>query len=86
MHPWEVALLPERAQRDVWGTEPLTRLSSSYAPTGNAVAVDGGYRLSGQWRFSSGADLCDWAILGAIPAANRKQTCAHSSSPTSITP
>ena len=68
VHPWEVALLPERAQRDVWGTEPLTRLSSSYAPTGNAVAVDGGYRLSGQWRFSSGADLCDWAILGAIPA------------------
>ncbi|MEO8539863.1 MAG: acyl-CoA dehydrogenase family protein [bacterium] len=67
VHPWEVALLSNEAQRDVWGTDPKTRLSSSYAPTGRVVRVEGGYELSGQWRFSSGADLCDWAILGGIP-------------------
>ncbi len=67
VHPWEVALLSNQAQKDVWGVDPLTRLSSSYAPTGRAVSVEGGYELSGQWRFSSGVDLSDWAILGGIP-------------------
>ncbi|MGE0598840.1 MAG: flavin-dependent monooxygenase [Dehalococcoidia bacterium] len=67
VHPWEVGLLSNQAQEDVWGADPKVRLSSSYAPTGKAFAVDGGYELSGQWRFSSGVDLSDWAILGAIP-------------------
>lgn len=67
VHPWEIGLLPNEAQRDIWGTDPHTRLSSSYAPTGRAVAVNDGFKISGQWRFSSGVDLCDWAILGGIP-------------------
>lgn len=67
VHPWEVGLLADQAQRDVWGVDHMTRLSSSYAPTGRATRVEGGYTLSGQWRFSSGVDLCDWAILGGIP-------------------
>lgn len=67
VHPWEVALLGNDAQQEVWGANPRTRLSSSYAPTGRVVRVAGGYRLSGQWRFSSGIDLCDWVILGGVP-------------------
>lgn len=67
VHPWEIGLLADRAQEEIWGERHLTRLSSSYAPTGKAVRAAGGYRLSGQWRFSSGVDLCDWVILGAIP-------------------
>lgn len=67
VHPWEVALLSDRAQREVWGENTRTRLSSSYAPTGKVRPVAGGFELSGQWRFSSGVDLCDWAILGGIP-------------------
>lgn len=66
VHPWEVGLLSNEAQRDVWGSDVRTRLSSSYAPTGKVLRVDGGYQLSGQWRFSSGVDLSDWAILGGI--------------------
>ena len=66
VHPWEVALLSNEAQRDVWGENTRTRLSSSYAPTGKVTPVDGGHVLSGQWRFSSGVDLSDWAILGGI--------------------
>jgi 3-hydroxy-9,10-secoandrosta-1,3,5(10)-triene-9,17-dione monooxygenase len=67
VHPWEVALLSDRAQREVWGENTRTRLSSSYAPTGKVRPVEGGFELSGQWRFSSGVDLCDWAILGGVP-------------------
>jgi len=67
VHPWEMALLGEEAQKELWGSDHRVRLSSSYAPTGNVRPVEGGFLLSGQWRFSSGVDLSDWAILGGIP-------------------
>ena len=67
MHPWQLALFPPQAQQDVWGVDPATRMSSSYAPTGKAKAeVDGGYRLDGRWSFSSGCDHASWVLLGGI--------------------
>jgi 3-hydroxy-9,10-secoandrosta-1,3,5(10)-triene-9,17-dione monooxygenase len=41
-------------------------MSSSYAPTGKAVTVDGGHRLTGRWSFSSGCDHATWVLLGGI--------------------
>jgi 3-hydroxy-9,10-secoandrosta-1,3,5(10)-triene-9,17-dione monooxygenase len=67
VHPWEMGLLCARAQEEFWGNDHRVRLSSSYAPTGTVRVVEGGHILSGQWRFSSGVDLCDWAILGGLP-------------------
>jgi 3-hydroxy-9,10-secoandrosta-1,3,5(10)-triene-9,17-dione monooxygenase len=64
-HPWQIALFDEQAQQDMWSSDPARTTSSSYAPTGSAVPVDGGYLLSGRWSFSSGSDLCDGVILGA---------------------
>ena len=52
-------------QQDMWNVDPARNTSSSYAPTGKAEIVDGGFRLSGRWSFSSGCDLCDGVILGA---------------------
>src|SRR5688572_750154 len=66
VHNWQLALFPEQAQLDVWSVDPATRMSSSYAPTGRATAVDGGYRLQGRWSFSSGCDHASWVLLGAI--------------------
>ncbi|WP_166138028.1 3-hydroxy-9,10-secoandrosta-1,3,5(10)-triene-9,17-dione monooxygenase oxygenase subunit [Nocardioides ochotonae] len=66
VHPWQVALFTDEAQQAVWGSDTSTRLSSSYAPTGKATRVDGGYRLSGRWSFSSGCDHCSWVLLGAL--------------------
>ncbi|GAA2342922.1 flavin-dependent monooxygenase [Saccharopolyspora halophila] len=64
VHPWHLALFPERAQDEVWGGDPATRISSSYAPMGKARVVDGGYRLTGRWSFSSGCDHASWVFLG----------------------
>jgi 3-hydroxy-9,10-secoandrosta-1,3,5(10)-triene-9,17-dione monooxygenase len=66
VHPWQLALFPLAAQEEVWGTDPGTRMSSSYAPTGRAEAVDGGHRLSGRWSFSSGSAHATWVLLGGI--------------------
>lgn len=66
IHPWHIAMFDPRAQSDVWSDNPDTLASTSYAPTGKAPRVPGGFRLSGRWGFSSGVDHCDWVILGAI--------------------
>lgn len=66
VHNWEVALLDPRAGTAIWGEGDRTRLSSSYAPFGKVEAVDGGFRVSGRWPWSSGCDHAQWAILGGI--------------------
>jgi len=66
VHPWQLALFPLQAQADVWGADPGTRMSSSYAPTGKAKLVPGGYELHGRWSFSSGCDHATWVLLGGI--------------------
>jgi 3-hydroxy-9,10-secoandrosta-1,3,5(10)-triene-9,17-dione monooxygenase len=66
VHNWHLAIFPPRAQEDVWGADTSVQLSTSLAPTGAVEKVDGGYRLSGRWSFSSGCDFCQWAVLGGI--------------------
>ncbi len=66
VHNWQLALFPERAQQDVWGDDPGTLISSSYAPTGKVQRVEGGFEISGRWSFSSGCDHCQWVFLGGF--------------------
>ena len=73
VHPWQVALFHDTAQQAVWGEDPTTRLSSSYAPTGRATLTEGGYRLSGRWSFSSGCDHASWVLLGGLVSNDEGQ-------------
>lgn len=71
VHNWQLALYPDQAQRDVWSEDNSTLISSSYMPVGKVTPVDGGYRLSGHWNFSSGSKHCQWVFLGGlVPPAN----------------
>lgn len=70
VHPFQLALFDDRAQRDVWGSNDAMLVSSSYQPVGKVERVEGGYQISGRWGFSSGCDHCGWVLLGAmIPPA-----------------
>ena len=60
-----VALFSERAQADVWAENGDALVSSSFPPVGKVEEVDGGYRLSGRWPFSSGSTHAQWVLLGA---------------------
>jgi 3-hydroxy-9,10-secoandrosta-1,3,5(10)-triene-9,17-dione monooxygenase len=66
VHPWQIALFADQAQRDVWQDDPDARASSALAPTGSVRRADGGFHLSGRWPFSSGVDHCTWALLGGV--------------------
>ena len=68
-HPWHIALFPEPAQDDVWGDDPDALVCSSYAPVGRFVPVEGGYELTGHWRFASGCEHATWALLGGFVIA-----------------
>ncbi|MGZ4451982.1 MAG: 3-hydroxy-9,10-secoandrosta-1,3,5(10)-triene-9,17-dione monooxygenase oxygenase subunit [Nocardioides sp.] len=66
VHPWQIALFDDIAQRAVWGDDDTVRVSSSYAPMGKAVVTDGGFTLSGRWSFSSGCAHASWVLLGGL--------------------
>lgn len=66
VHPFEAAQLPVEAQDEIYGDDPNTLISSSYAETGQVRRVPGGFRLSGRWYFSSCCDYGSWAVLGGI--------------------
>lgn len=54
------------AQSDVWGDDPDTLVSSSFAPVGRVTPVEGGYRISGRFTFSSGSSHARWAVVGGM--------------------
>jgi 3-hydroxy-9,10-secoandrosta-1,3,5(10)-triene-9,17-dione monooxygenase len=65
VHAYQVGLYDQRAQDEVYGDDPDAWVSSHYQPHGVMTPVDGGYRLSGHWHFSSGSDHSSWVFLGA---------------------
>ena len=64
-HQWLIACFSKAAQDEVW--QDRTALAAgTYAPVGQAVAVDGGYGLSGVGSFCSGCDNAQWQLLGGM--------------------
>ena len=66
-HHWLLGMWPKQAQDEVWGQSPDNLIGSALIfPRGRGKKVDGGYRLSGRWPFSSGVDPAAWNLIGAI--------------------
>lgn len=78
VHPWQLARYPLQAQEDVWGDDQSTLMSSTYMPVAKVTEVEGGYRISGRWGFSSGSEHCRWCLLGGIiPADENGEGAEH---------
>ena len=67
VHPWLLALYDDRAAADVWGKDDSTLICSSLMPVGTALPAEGGFRLSGHWKYASGCEHTQWAFLGGAP-------------------
>ncbi len=67
VHNWQIALFDPRAAEDVWGGgDHSVLIASTYMPKGQVTPVEGGFRFSGRWGFSSGIEHCDWVFLGGL--------------------
>jgi 3-hydroxy-9,10-secoandrosta-1,3,5(10)-triene-9,17-dione monooxygenase len=59
------ALLADEAADEIYATTDL-RITATIAPTGRAVPVDGGYRVSGQWTWNTAGVHSNWFAPGCI--------------------
>lgn len=67
VHNWQIALFDPKAAEDVWGGgDHSVLIASTYMPKGQVTPVEGGFRFSGRWGFSSGVEHCDWVFLGGL--------------------
>jgi alkylation response protein AidB-like acyl-CoA dehydrogenase len=57
-------VIPERSARLIYGSDPDVITGGAAAPSGKAVAKDGGYVVDGRWQWGSGTQNCQW-ITGA---------------------
>jgi 3-hydroxy-9,10-secoandrosta-1,3,5(10)-triene-9,17-dione monooxygenase len=66
-HHMMLGMFPPQAQDEIWGKSRDALIASSFVfPAGRARKVDGGYRLSGRWPFSSGVDPSEWNMLAGL--------------------
>jgi indole-3-acetate monooxygenase len=58
-------LAPEAAE-EIYGRDPAVVTGGVFAPKGKAIAVPGGYRVTGRWAFASGCEHCAWLMGGCV--------------------
>ena len=63
---WLTALFPERAQQEVWGSNPEAWIAGSLAPKGEARETAGGWIVNGRWPWASGSLHAQWAACGIL--------------------
>ncbi len=81
VHNWMLGYWPRETQDEIWQANPQALIGSSFVfPAGSAEKAPGGYRLSGQWPFSSGIDASDWMMLAA-PVAHGAMTQGGGAAP-----
>lgn len=66
VHPHELGLADPRLQEELWAEDPDVWVASPYAPMGIGTPVEGGFRFTGHWQFSSGTDHCNWVMIGGF--------------------
>ena len=74
-HHWMLAMFRPEAQARVWDENPDALIASSFVfPSGRARKVEGGYRLTGRWPFSSGVRSSQWNMLGGTVVTQDEST------------
>jgi alkylation response protein AidB-like acyl-CoA dehydrogenase len=65
-HNWLLGLFSDELQQEVFGSAPYILAPGSVNPnSGTATSKNGGYELSGHWKFATGIVHADWVLLNA---------------------
>jgi hypothetical protein len=59
------ALLADEAADEIYATPDL-RITTTIAPTGQAVPVEGGYRVTGQWTWNTAGVHSNWFTAACV--------------------
>ena len=62
-------IIPEQTAREIWSDARAVVANGPPEPSTQAIPVDGGYRLSGRWNFSTGSPNATW-VAALTPVAH----------------
>ena len=60
------AFLSDEAIEEIFVGGKAPKAAGVASPTGEAIAVEGGYRVSGRWAFASGIRHSEWLAFGVM--------------------
>lgn len=66
LHAWLFCRFDPRFQEEVFAGGPAPCAPAPLSPTGKAIRVDGGYRVSGRWEWATGVMHSDWVMIHAL--------------------
>ncbi len=64
-HNWALVRFADALQAEIFGRQAFVLAPGGVGPTGIATPVDGGYELSGRWKFGTGIVHADWVLVSA---------------------
>jgi alkylation response protein AidB-like acyl-CoA dehydrogenase len=82
--PQLLALLPRHAFDELYAAGPDVTLGGAITPVGEAVVVDGGYRIRGRWPFASGCERWDLLIGTCVVLEDGQPRLAPTGAPVSL--
>lgn len=65
-HNWIFAHFPEQALAEIWKDFPYIIAPYVGIPPGKGVPVEGGYRISGHWKWGTGVMHADWIMVSVL--------------------
>lgn len=66
LHAWMLCKFGHEAQAELFRDGAMPLAPAPLAPTGKALAVDGGYRVSGRWEWATGINHADWLLVNGL--------------------
>lgn len=72
-HNWQLVRFSDELQAEIFGRQPFILAPGGVGPDGLAIPVEGGYELSGRWKFGTGIVHADWVLLTARIDSDEEQ-------------
>lgn len=66
LHAWLLCKFEPALQAELFRDGAMPMAPAPLAPTGKAIKVEGGYRVSGRWEWATGVNHADWVIVNCI--------------------